>query len=84
MDIYRITMSEEMAHGRLGNDYDKPIARRIEEEVGKVPGEAFKKAVATEFTVSVDPTLRERYFAFLEHREIIPPSSRQENSIFIQ
>ena len=82
-DVYRITMSEEMARWRLGNNYDRPIARRIGEEVGRVPREAFgqkKMAVVTEFpvpVVPVDPALREEYFSFLERHGIMPPFWRQ-------
>ena len=86
-DLYRITMSEEMALWRLGNDYDRPVARRIGEEVGGVPREAFgqkKMAVVTEFPVPVvpiDPALREEYFAFLDHHGIMPLFWRQGYSI---
>src|SRR4051812_14930277 len=80
-------MSEEKARWRLGNDYDRPGARRIGEEVGGVPGEAFgqkKMAVVTEFpvpVVPVDPALREEYFAFLDHHGIMPLFWRQGYSI---
>src|SRR4051794_11557262 len=82
-DIFRITMSQEMSRWRLGNNYDRPIARRIGEEVGGVPREAFgqkKMAVVTEFPVPVvpiDPSLREEYFVFLEQHGIMPLFWRQ-------
>jgi hypothetical protein len=74
-DIFRVTMSPEMAPWRLGNDYDRPIARRIAEEIGGIPGELFgqqKRAVATSFPeppVPAGAQLRREYFRFLhEHR----------------
>lgn len=39
-DIYKITNADEMKPWTLGNDYDRPIARRIVEEKG-IPREKF-------------------------------------------
>jgi hypothetical protein len=78
-DIFRITMSDEMAPWRLGNNYDRPIARRIAEEIGGVPRDQFgqhKIATVTEFPippVPIGPTLRREYFRFLREQRIVTP-----------
>ena len=75
-DIFQVTMSAEMAPWRLGNDYDRPIARRIAEEIGRIPRHYFgqqKMATVTEFPlppVPVDAQLRREYFAFLRAHRI--------------
>jgi hypothetical protein len=78
-DIFRVTMSKEMAPWRLGNNYDRPIARRIGEEVGRIPRDLFgqkKMATITKFPLPPVPTgaqLRREYFGFLrEHRIAFP------------
>jgi hypothetical protein len=74
-EIFQITMSDEMSPWRLGSDYDRPIARRIAEELGHVPRRLFgqcKLATLTSFAlppVPVSAELRREYFKFLrEHR----------------
>ena len=75
-DIFRITMSEEMEPWRLGNEYDRPIARRIAEEIGGIPRNYFgyhKMAIATEFPwppVPIGSKLRREYFRFLREHHI--------------
>lgn len=62
--IHRVTMSNEMAPWRLGNDYDRPICRRILEERG-VPRAAFgwgKKAVAQDMESPCGSELRQLFF----------------------
>lgn len=78
-DIYRITMSEEMAPWRLYNGYDRPIPRRIAEEGGRIPRDLFgqrKMATVTEFPcppVPVGARLRREYFAFLREHRLASP-----------
>jgi len=63
--VHRITMSPEMAPWRLGNDYDRPIPRRLLEEAG-VERAAFgfgKKAVAQDFDSPQGAELRREFFA---------------------
>lgn len=74
-DIHRLSLSEEMAPWRLGNDYDRPIPRRIGEQIGGIPTDLFgrrKMAAVTEFAsppVPVGGPLRREYFAYLrQHR----------------
>jgi hypothetical protein len=75
-DIFRITMSDEMRPWRVGGEYDRPIARRIAEEVGGIPGILFareKMATVTEFPLPPVPVgleLRREYFAFLSDNRI--------------
>jgi hypothetical protein len=77
-DIFRITMSDEMSPWRLGNEYDRPIARRIGEEIGGVPRDHFgqyKMATVTEFAlppVPIGTALRCEYFRFLREHRISP------------
>lgn len=69
-DILRITESAEMTPWRLGNEYDRPIPRRIGESAG-VPRDRFgtlKVGSVVEFArpeVPYDPDLRQSYIAFL-------------------
>jgi hypothetical protein len=75
-DIFRITMSDEMRPWRVGGEYDRPIARRIAEEIGGIPRTLFareKMATVTEFPlppVPVEPRLRHEYFVFLGDNRI--------------
>jgi hypothetical protein len=75
-DIFRVTMSEEMSPWRLGGEYDRPIARRIAEEIGGIPRHFFgqkKLATTTEFPLPPVPTgvqLRRQYFDFLRRHRI--------------
>jgi hypothetical protein len=76
-DVYRITMSGEMAPWRLGSDYDRPIPRRIGEEIGGLPRGMFgqtKMATVTEFPVPPVPIgskLRQEYFTFLRENNLL-------------
>jgi hypothetical protein len=63
-NLHRVTMSAELAPWRLGNDYDRPIPRRVLEERG-VTREAFghgKKAIAQDLDVPQGSALREAFF----------------------
>lgn len=76
-DIFRVTMSDEMAPWRLGGEYDRPIARRIAEEIGGIARDSFgrqKQAAAVEFPlppVPIGTSLRREYFAFLREHRIV-------------
>lgn len=78
-DLFRITMSEEMAPWRLGDEYDRPIPRRIAEEIGGVPRDFFgqkKMAAVTRFPfppVPIGAELRREYFGFLRQHRIVSP-----------
>jgi hypothetical protein len=78
-EIFQLTMSEEMSPWRLGNDYDRPIARRIAEELGHVPRHLFgqhKLATLTSFAlppVPVNTELRREYFKFLREHRLASP-----------
>jgi len=66
-DIAAIAASPEMTPWRLGNGYDRPIARRILESAG-VPRALFgsrKKAVVERRSYPVNPALRAGFFAYL-------------------
>src|SRR4051794_7631444 len=55
-EIFKITMSKEMSPWRLENDYDRPIARRIAEELGHVPRNLFgQRKLATLTTFALPP-----------------------------
>jgi hypothetical protein len=77
--IFRLTMSEEMSPWRLGIEYDRPIPRRIAEELGHVPRHLFgqrKLATATIFPsppVPVNAELRREYFKFLREHRLVSP-----------
>lgn len=63
--VYKVTNSPEMKPWTLGNNYDRPICRRVLEERG-VPREAFgfgKKAVAQDFESPQGKALRELFFS---------------------
>lgn len=68
-EIQRITHSGEMEPWRLGNDYDRPIPRRIVEEAG-VPRDAFarRKSVTTSELrpIPYTPDLRHDFAAYVE------------------
>jgi hypothetical protein len=69
-DLQRIAASPEMAPWALGNDYDRPIPRRILEEAG-VGRELFgmrKRAVVQRYPFPKVPEGRARFFAYLEER----------------
>ena len=78
-DIFRISMSDELEPWRLGGAYDRPIGRRIAEEIGGIRRDAFgqrKMATTTEFPmppVPVGVELRNDYFRFLRENRIAPP-----------
>lgn len=56
--IYKISNSDEMKRYRVGGHYDRPIPRRIAEEMG-VPREAFgMKKSGAGFTYRFNPTLK--------------------------
>lgn len=64
---------------RLGGKYDRPIPRRIGEEIGGIPRNQFgqrKMATVTEFPVPPVPVggaLRREYFRFLREHRLAPP-----------
>ncbi|GMU63599.1 MAG: hypothetical protein AMXMBFR34_53620 [Myxococcaceae bacterium] len=62
--VHAISMSQEMAPWRLGNDYDRPIPRRLLENRG-VPRDAFgssKRAVAQDYESPRGQALRRLFF----------------------
>jgi hypothetical protein len=75
-DILRITESTEMDPWRLGNLYDRPIARRIAEEAG-VPRHLFgqsKKGSVVIFSMPSIPygkALRREFFDYLAENKLI-------------
>ena len=75
-DIFRITLSQEMDPWRTGNDYDRPIARRIAEEKG-IARSAFgqlKMASVLEFVLPILPVneeLRRDYLRFLVSERVL-------------
>lgn len=63
--LHRLSLAEELAPWRLGNDYDRPIPRRLLEERG-IAREAFgfgKKAVAQDVDSPQGAALRAAFFA---------------------
>ncbi len=67
-DILAISRSEEMADWRLGNDYDRPIARRIVEEA-KIPRHLFgmkKRHITTTYLWPINKTNRLAFFQYLK------------------
>jgi hypothetical protein len=68
-----------MTPWRLGNEYDRPIARRIGEEIGGIRRSDFgqsKMATVTEFPlppVPVGERLKREYFRFLRKHRIVSP-----------
>ncbi len=69
-DILNITESREMDSWRLGNTYDRPIARRIAEEAG-VPRHLFGQSKKGSVVIFCEPSipygkaLREQFFDYL-------------------
>ncbi len=92
-DIFRITLSGEMAPWRLDTAYDRPIPRRMAEEAG-VPRKMFgqtKMASVFELPpplIPIDSSLRREYFDFLVRERVRPrwalpilPAVRRWNAI---
>ena len=79
-DILRITESSEMDPWRLGNLYDRPIARRIAEKAG-VPRQLFgqsKKGSVVIFSMPSIPyskALRQEFFDYLADEKIMARST---------
>jgi len=75
-DILRITESPEMEPWRLGNSYDRPIARRIAEEAG-VPRRLFGQVKTASVVLFPQPSLpygkqlREEFFDFLVREKVM-------------
>jgi hypothetical protein len=75
-DILRITESPEMEPWRLGNAYDRPIPRRIAEQVG-VPRQLFGQVKTASVVLFPEPSipygkhLRTEFFDFLIHQNIM-------------
>jgi hypothetical protein len=67
-DIWKVTISEEMGPWRLGNDYDRPIPRRIVEEKG-VPRNLFGFAKGGGCGTSL------RFGTLASLRRVMPPAS---------
>jgi hypothetical protein len=74
LKIRQVTLSAEMAPWRLGNDYDRPIPRRLLEEAG-VPRQAFgfeKKFICARAMWPVNPRLRRRFLRHLRQEHGLP------------
>jgi hypothetical protein len=75
-DILSITESPAMDRWRLGNDYDRPIPRRMAESRG-VPRELFGQRKLASVVVFAPPEiphsadLRSEFFAFLRHERLL-------------
>jgi hypothetical protein len=75
-DILNITESIEMAPWRLGNAYDRPIARRIAEEAG-IPRHAFGQSKMGSVVIFSRPSipygkaLRLEFFDYLANEKIM-------------
>jgi hypothetical protein len=75
-DIVKITESSEMNPWRLGNTYDRPIARRIAEEAG-LPRHMFGQAKMGSVVIFPRPSipygksLREEFFKYMSDEKII-------------
>jgi len=74
--LVAISRSDEMKPWSLGNDYDRPIARRIAESSG-VPREAFgmqKKGVSRHmYRLPLSSKLRKRYLQYLKKQYELSP-----------
>ncbi len=75
-DLRRISQSDEMAPWRLGNDYDRPLARRMVEQAG-VPRELFgmrkmNTALVSQFLWPYTRDAQESFARFLRERGIRP------------
>jgi hypothetical protein len=94
-DIVRITESPEMDPWRLGNKYDRPIARRIAEEAG-IPRHMFGQSkmgsvvIFHRPSIPYDKDLRREFFKYLARENItgrchscIWPIVRWVNSILM-
>ncbi|MBA4156931.1 MAG: hypothetical protein H0X65_05585 [Gemmatimonadetes bacterium] len=69
-DIVAISNAPEMEPWRMHNKYDRPIPRRIVEEVG-VPRQTFgmrKKAVTYYYNYPFHPELRKDFFRYVQQR----------------
>lgn len=67
IDIFKITNSDEMAPWRLGNNYDRPIPRRVLETFG-ISRDAFgrrKKAMVTYYQFPFNKIIRKKFFDHL-------------------
>ncbi len=79
-DILRITESSEMDPWRLGNLYDRPIARRIAEEAG-VPRQIFGQSKMGSVVIFSAPSipygkaLRREFFDYLAYERIMTRST---------
>ena len=74
LKIRQVTLSDEMAPWRLGNDYDRPIPRRLLETAG-VPRHLFgfeKKFICARAMWPINPRLRRRFLKHLRLRRRIP------------
>lgn len=74
LKIREITLSPEMAPWRLGNDYDRPIPRRLLEEAG-VPREMFgfeKKFICARAMWPINPGLRRAFLRHLRQEKHLP------------
>ncbi len=76
-DIVRITESCEMDPWRMGNTYDRPIARRIAEEAG-IPRQLFGQSKKASVVIFAEPSvpygesLRREFFAYLAQEGLLP------------
>jgi len=76
VDILRITESEEMGPWQLGNDYDRPIPRRLAEEAGLERNMFGQRKMASALehpfpTIPVNKQLRHNYLEFLIQDKIL-------------
>ncbi len=75
-EIMRITESKEMSSWRLENNYDRPIARRISEDVG-VPREAFGQVKIASVVLFPMPSLpygkelRDEFLEFVVNEKLL-------------
>jgi hypothetical protein len=94
-DIVKVTETSEMNPWRLGNTYDRPIARRIAEEAG-IPRQMFGQSKMGSVVIFHRPavpygkSLRKQFFEFLAAEKIMPktqsllwPIIREVNSILM-
>jgi hypothetical protein len=75
-DIVNITESSEMSPWRLGNNYDRPVARRIAEEAG-LPRQMFGQSKMGSVVIFPHPSipyskdLRTEFFKYLANAKIM-------------
>ena len=80
-DIVNITESSEMDPWRLGNSYDRPIARRIAEDAG-IPREFFGQSKIGSVVIFAQPSipygsaLRREFFDYLANEGILGKRQR--------